>query len=75
MAYFLEFDVSRVEIIQEKHSGDPEKSCREVFIHWLNSDEGISPKSWEMLLKKLKKIKKLRAVTEQIEDELKLLAS
>ena len=71
LAYFLEFKVSRVEIIRKKHSNDPEESCKEVFIHWLTSDEGITPKTWGVLLKTLKDIKKLTAATEQIEKELK----
>lgn len=71
MAYFLEFEVSRVEIIRKQHPNDPEESCTEVFAHWLTSDEGISPKTWGVLLKTLKKIKRLTAVTEQIEKELK----
>ena len=70
MAYFLEFEVPRVEIIREQCPNDPEESCTKVFLHWLTSDEGISPKTWGVLLKALKDIKKLRAVTEQIEKEL-----
>ena len=71
LAYFLEFDISRVEIIRKQHPNDPEESSAEVFIHWLTSDEGIGPKTWGVLLKSLKEIKKLTAVTEQIEKELK----
>ena len=71
VAYFLEFEASRVEIIEEKHLKNPEKCCREVFIHWLNSNEGVNPKTWETLLKTLNDITELTAVTEQIEKELK----
>ena len=70
MAYFLEFEVPRVEIIRKQYPNDPEESCTEVFVHWLSSDEGIGPKTWGVLLKALKNIKKLTAVTEQIEKEL-----
>ena len=71
MAYFLDLDISRVEIIRKQHPNDPEESCTEVFVYWLTSDEGISPKTWGILLKALKEIKKLTAATEQIEKELK----
>ena len=71
LAYFLDFEVPRVEIIRKQYPNDPEGSCKEVFIHWLTSDEGISPKTWGVLLKSLKEIKKLTAVTEQIEKALK----
>ena len=70
VAYFLELEVPRVEIIRKQYPNDPEESCTEVFVHWLTSDEGISPKTWGALLKALKDIKKLTAVTEQIENEL-----
>ena len=71
LAYFLEFDILRVNIIRKQHLNDPEESCKEVFICWLTSDEGISPKTWGVLLKVLKDIKKLTSVNEQIEKELK----
>ena len=70
VAYFLEFEVPRVEIIGEKFSSNPEKCCRQVLIHWLNSKEGISPKTWEVLLRILKDITDIAAVTEDIEKEL-----
>ena len=70
LAYCLGFGIPRVETIGKRNPNDPEGSCKEVFIHWLSSDEGISPKTWEVLLKTLRKMK-LTAVTEQIEKELK----
>ena len=70
LAYFLELNTSRVKIIKKQHPNDPEESCTEVFVHWLNSDEGIHPKTWAVLLKKLKDVTELTAVTEQIEIEL-----
>ena len=71
LAHFLEFEVQKVQIISEQHPNDPKESCTEVFAHWLNSDEGIIPKTWGVLLETLKKITELTAVTEQIETELK----
>ena len=71
LAYFLNFEVPTVQIITKQYPNDLEGSCKEVFILWLTSDEGISPKTWGVLLKSLKEIKKLTAVTEQIEKELK----
>ena len=71
LAYCLDFEVSRVKIITKQYSNDPETCCKEVFVHWLTSDEGISPKTWGVLIKALKEIKKLTAATEQIEKALK----
>ena len=70
LAYYLDFEISSVELIKEKCFNNPEKCCKEVFIRWLNSKEGISPKTWEVLLNVLKEITDLTAVTEQIEKEL-----
>ena len=72
LAYFLELDISRMEI---KSFNDPEKCCREVFINWLSSKEGISPKTWEVLLKTLSDITELRVVAEQIELQIKKVAN
>ena len=59
----MEFETSRVKIIEEKCSKNPEKCCREVFIHLLHTKEGINPKTWG--------ITELTAVTEQIEIDIK----
>ena len=67
----MELETSRVKIIEDNCSKNPEKCCREVFIHWLDSKEGISPKTWEVLLKTLRDITELTAVTEQIEIDIK----
>lgn len=71
LADFLRFELSRVDIIRQKHSNDPEKCCREVFVCWLTSNEGSSRKTWGELLKVLREITDLTAATEQIEAELK----
>ena len=71
LAYCLDFEVPRVKIITKQYPNDPEGCCKEVFIHWLTSDEGISPKTWGVLIKTLKEIKKLTAATEQIEKAIK----
>ena len=70
LAFYLDFEISSVELIKEKRFNNPEKCCKEVFIHWFNSKEGISPKTWEVLLNVLKEIIDLTAVTEQIKKEL-----
>ena len=70
IAYRLDFGIQRVEIIKEKCFYNPEKCCKEVFICWLTSKEGISPKTWGILLEVLKEITDLTAVTEQIKKEL-----
>ena len=70
VAYNLHYDVTRVRIIQEQCRDDPEQCSCELFMYWLQSSEGLGPRSWETLLSALKQIPKLKAVTESIEKEL-----
>ena len=73
IAYCLGFQIHKVQSIKETYSGNPEKCCKEVFVHWLTSKEG--PKTWEIVLQRLKEITELTAVTEQIEKELNNIGS
>ena len=66
----LEFDIPRVNIIKQKGRDDPESCCCELLCEWLDSDHGITPKSWTTLLTTLKQIKKLNSVTDEIEKDL-----
>ena len=70
LAYYLELNISTVDVIKKQYPHDPVESCTEVFACWLNSDEGIHPKTWAVLLTKLEDVVELTAVTEQIEIEL-----
>ena len=70
VAYNLHYDVARVRIIQEQCRDDPEQCACELFMYWLQSSEGLGPRSWETLLSVLKEIPKLTAVRESIEGEL-----
>ena len=70
IAYNLDFKIETVKIIKEKCFNNPEKCCKEVFICWLTSKEGISPKTWGVLLDALNEITDLTAATEQIKKEL-----
>lgn len=70
IAYNLHYDVMRVRVIQDQCRDDPENCTCELFMHWLQSSEGLGPRSWETLLSALKDIPKLTAVSEDIEREL-----
>ena len=70
VAHFLMFDIARIEIIKKRHPNDPEESCTEVFTHWLSTNDGTQPKTWDVLLKMLKDIKQLTSATEEIATEL-----
>ena len=70
VAFNLHYDVMRVRIIQEQSRDDPEQCSCELFMYWLQSSEGLGPRSWETLLSVLKEIPTLTAVSESIEREL-----
>ena len=62
VAHNLQFDVSRVKIIEQKCRGDPEKCAYELFTYWLQSSEGIGPRSWNTLLHVLNQIPQIKAL-------------
>lgn len=70
VAFNLHYDVTRVRIIQEQCRDDPEQCSCELFMYWLQSSEGLGPRSWQTLLSVLKDTPKLTAVSESIEKEL-----
>ena len=72
LAFMLEFDISRVNIIKQKGRDDPESCCYELLCEWLSTDHGIKPKNWTTLLTALKQIKKLTSVTDEIEKDLQM---
>lgn len=70
VAFGLHYDITRVRIIQQQCRDDPENCTCELFMYWLQSNEGLGPRSWQTLLSTLKEIPKLTAVSESIEKEL-----
>ena len=70
VAYNLHYDVTRVRIIQEQCRDDPEQCSCELFIYWLQSSDGLGPRSWETILSALKQAPNLKSVSESIEKEL-----
>ena len=70
VAFALRFKILKVKAIKEKHKEDPKKCCRELFISWLSTDCGVSPKNWSTLLEKLREFENLATVTEEIVEKL-----
>ena len=66
----LRYDIPKVKGIKEKHKDDPRKCCRELFIDWLSTENGINPKTWETLLKQLKEVPDLAASVESIAERI-----
>ena len=70
VADYLEFKLPSIKIIEEQYRSDPVKCCTKLFRQWLSGDYGVGPRTWSTLMKTLKEIKQLSAVTKQIELEL-----
>ena len=70
VAYFLDYPIGRIEVIESKHSGDSTKCCTELLENWLISDNGVKPKTWSTLLSVLKEIIDLRNVSLSIQEQL-----
>ena len=47
-----------------------EECCEKLFADWLTTNHGPEPKTYETLLKHIKKIDKLFAASKQIEQDL-----
>ena len=66
----LHYDIPTVEGIEATHNKDPKKCCQEMFKHWLKTNSGVGPKTWETLLKQLKEVPELTASLENITKQL-----
>ena len=70
VAFALRYEIPAVKLIKSKHNNDPKKCCKELFMDWLTTDNGVGPKVWSTLLDKLKKVGDLTAVRKKIKKEL-----
>ena len=75
VAVQLEFDDATIRIVQRRCRDDPEECCYQLLRKWVTTNKGAGPKNWATLLSALKKIRQLRSVTEQIEDDLTQLTT
>ena len=69
VGYILYYDARKIESIKEKYH-NPKKCCRELFIDWLETSHGVSPKEWGTLLNT---IAESEDFTKKAEDILKYL--
>ena len=50
MAYILSYDTNTINSVRESHPQDPKKCCRQILTDWLETNRGVSPKTWFTLL-------------------------
>lgn len=70
VADYLEFQLPIIKTIEEQCRNDPVKCCTELFRQWVSSGYGVGPKTWSTVIKTLKEITQLSAVTKAIEQKL-----
>ena len=50
VAFILNYKTPSIDGIKESNRNDPKKCCRELFKNWLETNHGVSPKTWGTLL-------------------------
>ena len=69
LAFCMKYTPGEVESFR-KDSKDLTECCTKLFKNWLITNHGPKPKTYQTLLKYIKKIKELTAASEIIEEEL-----
>ena len=69
VAHSLGYNTSMIAEI-EKRGTDPMHCCNILFGDWLTTGHGVTPKTWETLLKQLRKIE-LSDKVEEIRKQIK----
>ena len=68
-AYSLEYDIPIVKAI-ERDCRDSEQCCEKLFEDWLSTEHGVAPKTWCILLQKIKQVERLFAAADDIKSQL-----
>ena len=68
-AYLLEYDIPTVTAI-ERDCRDSKQCCQKLFEDWLSTEHGVAPKTWCILLQKIKEVESLVAVADDIKRQL-----
>ena len=68
LADLLEIDPAITAAIDDKHKGNPELACREIFIRWLKG-EGSTP-SWEELIDNLDDVLSFKVFSDQLRSKI-----
>ena len=67
----LEIPYTAKETFKLDNNRDTKRCCCDMLEKWLNTDIGVSPKTWDTLLKALSEVDNLTRATEEIKEHLK----
>ena len=70
LAYCMRYEPGQVQTFMSGGYHDPQECCKKLFIDWITTDHGPTPKTYRTLLHHLKEINELTAATEIIERDL-----
>ena len=62
----LEYSIAVKNIISRTNKGIPRDCCTALLEDWVNTDNGVKPKTWKKLIEVLSEISSLAMVTKQI---------
>ena len=62
----LQYDASMVERLEKQYTSDDKMCCTKLFDDWLNSENGVSPKTWQTLLTQLNEVEGLADKVKEI---------
>ena len=62
----LQYDPSMVERLEKQYANDCKKCCTKLFEDWLDTKNGVSPKTWQTLLTQLNEVKGLADKVKEI---------
>ena len=69
LAYSMRYTAQKVNGFK-KDSQDSAECCKSLLVNWLNTGHGPKPKTYQTLLKHIKKIDNLTAASEAVEEKL-----
>ena len=69
LAYSMRYSIEDVQAFDKDGRGVCE-CCQQLFTNWLTTGHGPTPKTYQTLLKYIKKVDELTAASEEIEKEL-----
>jgi len=69
LAYCMRYEIEEVKVFQ-KDAKDLQECCKNLLKNWLTTSHSPKPKTYESLLKYIRKIDKLTAVSKTIEKDL-----
>ena len=70
LAYNIRYSIGDVQAFN-KDDRDGHEHCQQLFTNWLTTGHGPTPKTYQTLLKYIKKVDEFTAASEEIEELIK----